>query len=441
MFRDRLTQLALRRAHSRIITPVIVETVPGRLRAIAEEISPFAELVDRLPGFLKPPEFAVGPYPMRVIPRFSMVAAILPREIIFRLGENRNVMKVYSDEQVWAFVYPTVPFDGIYEAPHKVVDKIRFTSTYWTKRLIGADVANQKGFRGRDITVAVPDTGVSRTHVQTRRAEFETTMKQYRDENGHGTWCVSCIGGDIAIDEYLSQRSGKRVVCEGMAPESRLIGIKCLGYYIGTGMTSNIIQAVEIALNRGADIISMSLGGASQTRTPEDDPFYPVMEEVVKYSVIPVVAAGNEGPEENTIGSPGAMPQVLTVGAIDPITGEVAEFSSRGPTNWGDIKPDVVSYGVNVDSAAVGMCDNAGDGVPSRYSPLSGTSMATPHVAGLVALMRESMFKIVGKILTVDEIKRMMSELGESKNNATGWGLITWNLWETWLSTQYGVEI
>jgi len=256
-------------------------------------------------------------------------------------------------------------------------------------------MANRKGFYGRDVTVAVPDTGVSRIHEQTRRAEFVTTMKQYRDENGHGTWCASCIGGDLAIDEYLSQRSGKRVVCEGMAPECRLIGIKCLGYVIGTGMTSNIIQAVEVALERGADVISMSLGGPSETATPEEDPFYPVMEEAIRSDVIPVVAAGNEGPGENTIGTPGAMPQVLTVGAIDPITGEVAEFSSRGPTNWGDVKPDVVSYGVNVDSAAVGMCDNAGDGVPSRYSPLSGTSMATPHVAGLVALMRESMFKQV----------------------------------------------
>jgi len=51
------------------------------------------------------------------------------------------------------------------------------------------------------------------------------------------------------------------------------------------------------------------------------------------------------------------------------------------------------------------------------------------------------MFKQVGKLLTIDEIKRMMAELGESKNNATGWGLITWGMWETWLSTQYGVEI
>jgi len=71
---------------------VIVETVPGRLRDIAEEISPFVEIVTNrrlLRGIIEPPEIAIGPYPMRVIRRFNMIAAVLPREIIFRLGEFR----------------------------------------------------------------------------------------------------------------------------------------------------------------------------------------------------------------------------------------------------------------------------------------------------------------------------------------------------------------
>jgi len=271
--------------------------------------------------------------------------------------------------------------------------------------------------------------------------DFESTMKQYRDENGHGSWCTSCVGGLPALDEYLSQRAGRNVFCEGMAPECDLLAVKCLGYYIGMGSTSNIIDAMAMSVDRGASVISMSLGGTSMTETPQEEPYYSVVDEVVKSGAIPVLAAGNEGPGSNTIGAPGCLPQVLTVGAYDPIRGNIADFSSRGPTNWQDIKPDVVAPGVNVDSAIVGVLDTAGDGVPSRFSPISGTSMATPHVAGLVALMVECHGRVLGKKLTVEEIKRMMSELGLEKNNTVGWGAITWEIYEKWVSSQYGVEL
>jgi len=441
MLRNRLTRTAERLAHSRIVAPFIIEAIPGRLEDILYEIRPFTEVKELFPLLQVAKIPSLGPYPVRRIRRFNMVAAILPREIVFRLAENRNVRRIYPDKQMWAFQYPTVPPEGVFEAPHKVVEKITFTSTWWTKRLIGADVANNKGFTGRGILVSVVDTGASRVHEQIRRASFESTTAQYRDENGHGTWCVSCVGGEISIDEYLSQRVARRVVCEGMAPRCGLLAVKCLGYYVGTGMTSDIIKAVDISIQRGADVISMSLGGPSEEESPEEDAFYPVLNDTVRHNIIPVVAAGNEGPSENTVASPGALPVVLTVGAYDPITAEIANFSSRGPTNWDDIKPDVIAPGVNIDSGTVGVCDTAGDGVPSRYSPISGTSMATPHVAGLVALMRESMSRLLGRVLTVDEIKRMMEQLGEPKDNDKGWGPITWQMWEQWLSTEYGVHL
>jgi hypothetical protein len=96
--------------------------------------------------------------------------------------------------------------------------------------------------------------------------------------------------------------------------------------------------------------------------------------------VIPVVAAGNEGPRPGTVGTPGALTAVLTVGALDPIGGGVARYSSRGPTPWGSVKPDVVAPGGGypdrgIDSAITGLLDRAGDGIPSRYSPIQGTCM------------------------------------------------------------------
>jgi len=441
IYMERLTRLAEMRAHSRIASGFIVETEPGQVRALAADLSPIVETFQEIfPRILERPAPPIGAYPAKVIPRFNMLACILPREVVFQLENFRSVRRVYSDEMMWATQLPTVPDTGVFTAPHKITKEVTFTSTFWTKKLVGADVANSKGFNGRGINVAITDTGASRIHEQIRRVEFDTTTAQHRDENGHGTWCTSCIGGWKARDDYLSKRSGREVLCEGMAPECNLLAIKCLGWGVGCGSTSNIIEAVDLAISRGSDIISMSLGGTSETESPEDDPQYPVFENALEYGIIPVVAAGNSGPGENTVGSPGCLPQVLTIGAWDPVKGGMADFSSRGPTNWGDVKPDVICPGVNIDSAIVGVLDSAGDGVPSRYSPISGTSMATPHAAGLIALMRESFKKILGKTLTVEEIKLMMKELGTEKNNISGWGALTWSKWEQWLSTQYGVK-
>ena len=441
MFRDKLTRMARITAQSRVASPVIIRTVPQRLREVVDQVQPFVEEVKELfPRLMAPAMMPFTPYPLRVIQRFDMVSAILPREVIFRLAEGPYVERIYHDQVMYA-LFRTVPDEGVFRAPHRILKDITFTSTAWTKKLIGADVANEKGFRGRGVLVSITDTGASRVHEQMRRVDFETTMKQYRDENGHGSWCTSCVGGLNALDEYLSQRAKRSVFCEGMAPECDLLSVKCLGYYLGMGSTSNIIDALAISLDRGASVISMSLGGTSMTETPQEEPYYDVMDEAVKNGAIPVIAAGNEGPGSNTIGSPGCLPQVLTVGAYDPIRGNIADFSSRGPVNWGDVKPDVVAPGVNVDSAIVGVLDTSGDGIPSRFSPISGTSMATPHVAGLVALMAECHGRTLGRKLTVAEIKKMMSELGLEKNNTTGWGAITWGIYEKWLSTQYGVTV
>jgi len=447
VFRDKLTRLARIQVQRRIVSPVIIKTKPGKYMEVAEQIRPFVErleglLPELLPRIRAPAIIPFTPYPMRVIPRFNMVASLLPREIIWRLAENRYVDTIYHDSVMKILQYPVVPREGIFKAPHRVLKEITFTSSYWVKKAVGADIANAKGFTGRGILTCSIDTGCSRVHEQTRRVVFKTTMPpQHRDENGHGTHVTSLIGGVVAIDEYLSQRSRRRVLCEGMAPGCGLLAIKSLGYILGMGSTSNIIEALDIAIERGSSIVNLSLGGPCEVETPQEDPYFDVFEEVLRYNVIPCVAAGNSGPGSGTIESPGAMPNVLTVGAYDPITGKVAPFSSRGPTRWDAIKPDIVMPGVNIDSGTDGVCDTAGDGVPSRYSPLSGTSMATPVAAGLITLMRQCHRDVLGRILTLDEIKAMMQELGHEKNPTTGWGAMTWQMYEHWLESEYGVKL
>jgi subtilisin family serine protease len=132
------------------------------------------------------------------------------------------------------------------------------------------------------------------------------------------------------------------------------------------------------------------------------------------------------------------------VAAWDELEGKVADFSSRGPTSGdGYVKPDVAAPGVRINSALVGFLDGLTDPSQPHYGAISGTSMSTPGVAGLVTCMAQLYKEKVGVELTVDEVKRMMAELGpnQPKDSNVGWGLIHWSLVEQWVSTQYGVTL
>jgi subtilisin family serine protease len=421
-----------------VICPVIVRTKPGLLMDVFKDYRDYI--------FWEPPKILteISPLaePSRLIPRFNMFSGLFHREVIWDLAVDERVERIYEDRIVWAWAYPTVPPEGVFEVA--VPKRKTFTTTLWTKALVGAFAANQKGYTGKGILASIVDTGVARFHEQVRRAEFETVIRaQHRDENGHGTWCVACVGGVSGMDEYLTRLTGKIVWCEGMAPACDLLAVKALGFYVGTGSTSGIIKGIEISLERGAKVISMSLGSSNPPEEhPEDDAFYPVFEECKAQNTIPVVAAGNDGPEGGTIGSPGNMPNCLSVGAYDPITGVVANFSSRGPTKWGDIKPDVIMPGVNIDSACCGVIDWGVDKVPNRYAPISGTSMATPHAAGMVVLIEDAYRRHLGKTVTLDEIQKMMYEFRDhDKNNDAGWGVLSWDKVELWFETEYGVKL
>ncbi|MEM4570326.1 MAG: S8 family serine peptidase, partial [Desulfurococcaceae archaeon] len=184
---------------------------------------------------------------------------------------------------------------------------------------------------------------------------------------------------------------------EGVAPGALLMNVKVLNRY-GWGYYSWIISGIEWAVENGADIISMSLGGYPTDGT---DPLSLAADWAVSRGVTVVAAAGNQW-RYFSISTPGAARDVITVGATDK-QDVIALFSSRGPTLDYRVKPEVVAPGVDIWAAlARGSLledyvnrgylpgiDVDGDGRPDLV-PLSGTSMATPHVSGAVALIKQA---------------------------------------------------
>lgn len=242
-----------------------------------------------------------------------------------------------------------------------------------------------KGYEGEGITIAVIDTGVAPhddlTRPRSRIIGFKDLVNDKSspyDDNGHGTH----VSGIIAGNGYSS--NGKYT---GVAPKANILAIKALDEN-GGGSTSDIIAAlsyiVETKDKYNTKIINISLGTPANSSC-DKDPLCKAVDMAIRAGLTVITAAGNSGPKERTILSPGTNRNVITVGAVDDRRtinfpdDTIAPFSSRGPTLEGLMKPDIVAPGVNIRSLSNTKLDS--------YSTLSGTSMATPLISGSVALL------------------------------------------------------
>ncbi|GAA3001552.1 S8 family serine peptidase [Actinokineospora diospyrosa] len=240
---------------------------------------------------------------------------------------------------------------------------------------IGAPEAWRSGLTGAGVTVAVLDTGVDQTHPDLAGREVAernfTPAPDAVDRIGHGTHVASIIAGG----------GGKY---RGVANGARLLDAKVLDD-TGFGQDSWIIAGMEWAIGQGATIVNLSLGG-------QDTPLLDPLEEAVnrlsaEHGTLFVVAAGNNG-IPGTIGSPASADAALAVGAVER-DDSIAQFSSRGPrVGDGAIKPDITGPGVGIIAAKAAE-GRIGDPAEPGYVRLSGTSMATPHVAGAAALLAQ----------------------------------------------------
>lgn len=214
--------------------------------------------------------------------------------------------------------------------------------------------------RGKGIRVAVLDTGVDMDHKLLKRPIYTKSFirgESVEDGHSHGT---HCIGSVCAQDD--------RFAC---APEADYMAIKVLSNS-GSGSSSGIAAGVNDAIDQGAHIISMSLGGGS--------PFQPTIDAIKRAfskNILVVIAAGNSGFDgrNNTIGWPAKSGQGICVGATKS-DGSIANFSSGGE------QVDIAAPGQQILSTIPG----------NRTGFMSGTSMATPITAGCYALILEVMW-------------------------------------------------
>lgn len=362
------------------------------------------------------------------------------RDVVYQLSSHPDIASISHNSEL------TVIYDDKDES-----ESLRGEDGTLTENVthVNADKAWELGYTGKGVLVAIIDSGVNYNHVDLKDHlwdggsqyphhgyNFIAPGQSTLDNKGHGTHCAGTICGD-----------GTSGLATGMAPDATLMCLKVSDPNVNA-TTEQIISAIEFAVDNGADIISMSLGWYPSTDLSAT--FRTVFSNVLEAGVVTAVAAGNSGSEQSSYpvpynvrtpgncpppwihpdqqGNAGGTTSVISVGAVD-YSNVVAAISSRGPSTWkyttyndysynpgiGLIRPDIVAPGVSVKS----LSNESNNG----YAIKAGTSMATPCVAGVMALMLEK-----NPDLTPADLCRIIEttavKLSDKKNNETGSGCI-----------------
>ncbi len=331
-------------------------------------------------------------------------AADLTPNQITALVRHPLVERIDLDREVRAFLNTATLWTGV--------------QRIWADWGVDGDRDGSPGtYSKNDVVIAVLDTGIDNKHVDLANGkvigwrDIIAGKTSPYDDHGHGTHVASIAAG-----------AGKgNPAYKGVAPGAALVGIKVLNS-LGSGTTSGIISGIDWMIAQkntyNIRIGNMSLGSTGSS--DGTDSLSVAVNNAVDNGIIMVVAAGNSGPATYTIGSPAAAAKAITVGALyDP--GEkgwvLAEFSSRGPTKDGRTKPDIATPGRNITAARA----NTTNG----YITYSGTSMATPFLAGVVALMLDADYGLTdGQVKNILYAGSNLKDFGPSgKDIDFGWGI------------------
>lgn len=243
--------------------------------------------------------------------------------------------------------------------------------------LLQADVLWNMGITGNGVKVAVFDTGLARKQKHFRKVKERTNWtneKTFEDSLGHGTF----VAGLITSNQE----------CLGFAPDAEL-HIYRVFTNAQMSYTSWFLDAFNYAILKKIDVLNLSIGGPDFL----DRPFLEKVWELTSNNVIMISAIGNDGPLYGTLNNPADMMDVIGVGGIN-FDDQIAPFSSRGMTTWelplgyGRVKPDIVTYGAFV----------RGPNIKDGCRVLSGTSVASPVVAGAVTLLKSGVLQMGNQI-------------------------------------------
>lgn len=305
-----------------------------------------------------------------IIDAFAVETSVESAARLRRLALAGSDVKVYDDA---CYVVPEGPQAGA--APHLGLDSA--TST------LDLDTMWSRGFTGKGIGIAVIDTGVA------AHRDLRDRIIAYKDVTGGGDTPKDSIGHGTHVAGIAAGAGIERARYKGCAPEADVIGIQVFDRNSETS-ASKIIAGIQWAIENKDKyhirVFNLSLG-APIDAPAKDDPVVKAVEAAVTAGIVPVIAAGNNGPDPGSIMSPAHSPNAIAVGAfndhhtIDRSDDRMAQFSSRGPTDYdGFTKPDVIAPGVDITAAKK----------TSGYITYSGTSMASPMVAGCVALLLQA---------------------------------------------------
>lgn len=288
------------------------------------------------------------------------------------------------------------------------------------RKLLGIDKLHEKGIRGKGVTVAIIDTGVSGIHPDLTEniiASYDGVngKSTVYDDNGHGTHVAGIIAGTgkVSGGEY-----------RGIAPEASIVVVKALNRS-GRGRTNIAVDCIKWVLDNAKKynirIVNISIGTVAKSAGEEYDNHQLIywVERMWEAGMVVVVAAGNNGPGNGTVTVPGISKKVITVGVAEANSnyslhsGGRKSYSGRGPADC-VMKPEIVAPGVGIIS-----CSTRGNG----YAAKSGSSMATPIVTGVITLILS-----VRPHLTNKEVKKILMETAVDLNHdkqSQGWGRIS----------------
>ncbi len=300
----------------------------------------------------------------------------------------------------------------------------------------GVDALHLQGITGKGVTVAVVDSGLWEHEALIKDTEGKSRLiarydaltdvvdHEVVDESGHGTHMASII----AHSGETTRDGGPTGTYKGVAPDVGLVAVKVLDRE-GFAHVLEIVRAIQwVVDNREKyNIRVLNLSFAQKPRWPYwEDPVNQAAMRAWAAGIAVVAAAGNDGPDPETIGSPGNLPYLITVGAVTdswtPDTRDddyIPDFSSRGPTPSGHIKPDVVALGghmtglIHPESAIA--LEQPEDILRTGEFVSTGSSQASAFVTGILALLIQ-----LEPDLTPDDLKCKLISSAEPAINRNG---------------------